>query len=89
MYTIEYLKSVTKEDIPLLPKNIRKTIQNAINERLSTNPMLFGKSLGYDLKGHRGLRIGDYRVIYTIEQKKRVVLIVAIQHRSYVYEETN
>ena len=88
-YKIEYLKSVVKEDIPLLPKSINKTIQNAINERLLTDPIGFGKPLRYNLKLYRSLRIGNYRVIYTIEQENHIVIIVAIKHRRYVYEEVN
>ena len=32
------------------------------------------------------VRVGDYRVIYTIEDADRVVQIVAVRHRSKAYE---
>lgn len=47
--------------------------------------MEFGKPLRYSLKGARRLRVGDYRVIYTIEPSD-VILIVKIGHRREVYE---
>jgi mRNA-degrading endonuclease RelE of RelBE toxin-antitoxin system len=47
--------------------------------------MEFGKPLRYSLKGARRLRVGDYRVIYTIEPDE-VVLIVTIGDRRDVYE---
>ena len=86
-YQIEYLESAVKDDIPLLPKKIKTTIKNAIEERLMTDPIGFGKPLRYSLKGHRRLRVGDYRVVYRILQNQRVVIIVAIKHRKDVYEE--
>ncbi len=85
-YTIEYLKSVIKNDIPDLPPRERKTIKRAIEERLTVDPIGFGKPLRYSFKGHRRLRVGDYRVVYRIERKELVVLIVAIKHRKLVYE---
>jgi mRNA interferase RelE/StbE len=36
------------------------------------------------LKGHRKLRVGDYRVIFRIEGT--VVLVLAILHRSVIYQ---
>jgi len=86
-YQAEYLTSVTKEDIPSLPKNIKKTIKKAIEERLMIDPIGFGKPLRYSLKGHRRLRVGDYRVVYRIDTEKQLVIIVAIKHRKDVYED--
>jgi mRNA-degrading endonuclease RelE of RelBE toxin-antitoxin system len=53
--------------------------------RMATPSLEFGKPLRYSLKGARGLRVADYRVIYTIEPGA-VVLIVKIGHRREVYE---
>ena len=50
-------------------------IKKAIEERLTLDPIGFGKPLRYSLKGHRRLRIGDYRVVYRIEPEKNNVLI--------------
>jgi addiction module RelE/StbE family toxin len=86
-YQIEYLVSVIKEDIPDLPKAIKNTIKRAIEERLMVDPVGFGKPLRFSLKGHRRLRVGDYRVVYRIEQESNTVVIVAIKHRKDVYEE--
>lgn len=87
LYQAEYLISVIKEDIPTLPKKIKKTIKKAIEERLMKDPVGFGKPLRYSLKGHRRLRVGDYRIVYRIDSDKKIVIIVAIKHRKEVYEE--
>jgi addiction module RelE/StbE family toxin len=86
LFGIEYLSSVIKEDIPALPKAIRSTIKKAIEERLSVDPIAFGKPLRYSLKGHRRLRVSDYRIVYRVEIKTHIVLIVAIKHRKDVYD---
>lgn len=87
LYTIEYLDSVVDEDIKALPKNAKRQIQKAIEERLVVDPIGFGKPLRYSLKGHRRLRVGDYRIVYRIEVENNNVLIIAIKHRKDIYEE--
>ncbi len=86
-YQIEYLISVIKEDIVLLPKKTKAIIKKAIEERLMVDPIGFGKPLRYNLRGHRRLRVGDYRVVYRINSNLKTVIIVAIKHRKDIYEE--
>jgi len=85
-YAIAYLKIVADNDIPALPKTIRNTIKRAIEERLTIDPVGFGKPLRYSLKGHRRLRVGEYRIVYRIKPEDMVVLVVAIKHRKDVYD---
>lgn len=86
-WQIDYLDSVIKEDISVLPRNIKNSIRRAIEERLTIDPVGFGKPLRYSLQGHRRLRVSDYRVVYRIEVDSHTVLIVAIKHRKDVYEQ--
>ena len=85
IYRIEYLASVVDEDIPKLTKSVRKQLKVAIEKKLTSHPIEFGKPLRYSLKGARRLRVGDWRVIYKIEPPD-VVLIVKIGHRREIYE---
>ena len=85
-YRIEYLESVVDADIPRLSKAAQRQIKQAIESKLSTHPIEFGRPLRYSLKGARRLRVGDYRVIYTVEAED-LVLIVKIGHRREVYDE--
>lgn len=84
-YKVVYLGSVVREDIPAIAAPDRKRIKKAIEERLGSNPIEYGKPLQYSLKGCRRLRVGDYRIIYKIEEPE-TVLIVKIGHRKEVYE---
>jgi mRNA interferase RelE/StbE len=84
-YRLEYLESVVREDIPKLSRDVRSRIRRAIEDKLATHPIEFGKPLRYSLRGARRLRVQDWRVIYIIEPEG-VVLIVKIGHRKDVYE---
>ncbi|WP_230966935.1 type II toxin-antitoxin system RelE family toxin [Nostoc sp. NZL] len=44
------------------------------------------KALKGDYAGYYRYRIGDYRVIYSIDDEVVQVLVVAIAHRSEVYK---
>ena len=85
-FHIEYLQSVVEEDIPKLARTARQRVRKAIEEKLATHPVEFGKPLRYSLQGARRLRVGDYRIIYRIESP-RTVLILKIGHRREVYED--
>lgn len=85
-FRVEYVESVVREDIPRLSTVAKKQIKKAIETKLTSHPIEFGKPLRYSLKGARSLRVGDYRVIYRIESHE-MVLILKIGHRREVYEE--
>lgn len=86
-YKVEYLDTVVKEDIPELPKTIKDRIKKAIETRLTADPVGLGKPLRYSFKGHRRIRVGDYRIVYRINPKKMIVTIVYIKHRKKVYDD--
>ncbi|XWN35083.1 MAG: type II toxin-antitoxin system RelE/ParE family toxin [Roseivirga sp.] len=84
-YAVVYFEAVVKQDIPRLPQTAKLRIKKAIEERLMTNPIGYGKPLRHSLKGHRRLRVGDYRVVYCIDAASHAVNIIAIKHRKEVY----
>lgn len=71
---------MVSDDIPNLPVSAKKLIKKAIEERLATHSVAFGKPLRYSLKGHRRIRVADYRAVYRIEEKI-TCYVVAINHR--------
>ncbi|WP_265017400.1 type II toxin-antitoxin system RelE family toxin [Wolbachia endosymbiont (group A) of Epistrophe grossularia] len=85
-YKIKSLKSVTERDLPNLPKTIRLRVQKAIKERLTVDPINLGEPLHHSLKGLRRLRVGDYRVVYRVDQSERTVVITEIVHRDTIYK---
>lgn len=87
LYSVEYLDIVIAEDIPALTTSARSMIKRAIEERIMVDPIGFGKPLRYSLKGHRRLRVSNYRIIYRIEANHHRVIIVGIKHRKDVYDD--
>ena len=85
-YAIEYLGQVQK-DLKQISKPDKERIRMAIEQKLTSSPIEFGKPLQYSLKGLRRLRVGDYRLIFQIELAKRIVLVVKIGHRREIYDE--
>lgn len=83
MFEILYHYLVVSEDMPKLSKLWREKIRSAIEARLVAKPDLYGKPLRRSLKGYRKLRVGNYRIIFKIDERKVKILI--IQHRSVVY----
>jgi mRNA-degrading endonuclease RelE of RelBE toxin-antitoxin system len=85
-FTISYSDVVIKEHVPALPKTARLQIQKAIEQKLTTNPIQFGKPMQHSFRGHRRLRVADYRVIYRVDPTIMTVFVTAIGHRKYIYE---
>ncbi len=73
------------EDINKLNQAIKKRIIKAIENRLVEAPESYGKPLRYSLKGLWSLRVGDYRVVYSIRGEE--ILILRVGHRREVYED--
>ncbi len=83
-FEVVYHDLVVKDDIPSFSKTMKERIKIAIEKKLMTEPDKYGKPLRRSLKGYRKLRVGDYRIIFRIEEKR--VKIFLIQHRSTVYD---
>lgn len=84
-WKIVYKKSV-KKDLNSISKDIQYIIKRAIEEKLLIDPVKFGLPLRRSLKGFMKLRVGDYRIIYSIDKKVVTVHILKIGHRKEVYK---
>ena len=52
---------------------------------LAASPHRVGKPLKLGLEGLHSARRGDYRVIYRSDNERRLVTVIAIEHRSDIY----
>lgn len=84
-WKIVYKESVAK-DLKHISKDTQYIIRRSIEEKLGTDPIKFGLPLRRNLKGLMKLRVGDYRVIYSIQRTTVTVYVVKIGHRKEVYE---
>ncbi|MFP5468206.1 MAG: type II toxin-antitoxin system RelE family toxin [Alphaproteobacteria bacterium] len=87
MWKLRYADSVIREDIARLDLAVRQRIRKSIETKLVIDPLRFGKPLRHSLHHLRSLRVGDYRVLYHLDQDAQMVSIVSIGHRRVIYEE--
>jgi len=71
-----------KKDLEALPAVVREAVVETI-ALIEVEPESMGKHLVGRLEGLWSARIGNYRVLYTIEQ--HAVIVRAIRHRVVAY----
>jgi mRNA interferase RelE/StbE len=75
-------------DLRKLGHEAQRLVLAYLRERIATtqNPRRFGRALTRDLKGLWRYRVGDYRIVASIEDDRFVVLVVTVGHRREVYD---
>jgi mRNA interferase RelE/StbE len=68
-----------------LPEKVATAAVELIYGSLASNPHRSCKPLRLAFDGLHSARRGDYRVIYRIDDTRRVVEVLAIEHRADVY----
>lgn len=79
-----YIAKKTKKGLDKISSNYQKKITDSIL-LLSKNPFL-GKKLKGNLEGYYSLKIWPYRLIYQVDKKNKIVLILKIAHRQKAYK---
>ena len=82
-YTVEFLPSAQRE-LAALPKDVQRRIANRI-DALSEDPRPPGARQLQGVERLFRLRVGDYRVIYSIEGRRLVIVVVKVGYRRDVY----
>ncbi len=75
MWKIVYKKSI-KKDLKGISMDMQYIIRRAIEDKLMVDPLRYGLPLRRGLKGLMKLRVGDYRVIYSIEKEIVTVQVI-------------
>ncbi len=83
---MEYKLLITKKaekNLDKLPENyrlrIRETLRDIVYDPFS------GKKLSGKKKGQYSVRVWPYRIIYTIEKRELIIIVIDIDHRQGVY----
>ncbi len=86
-WTIEYSALALKQ-LKKLNRSVQAEILNYMDNRIASavNPRDFGKSLRHDKFGLWRYRVGDYRIICELDDKMTVVTVLAVGHRSTIYD---
>lgn len=84
-YKIEFDRRV-KKDLKSVPTQDIERIKAAISN-LSVNPRPYGcKKLKGKKYEYFRIRVGNYRVIYTIKDEILLIIVVRVGHRKEIYQ---
>ena len=85
-WRIEFDRAAAK-DLRKLGIEAEERVLRYLRERIagSTDPRRFGHALTGDRKGLWRYRVGNYRIVASIEDDRFVVVVVAVGHRREVY----
>jgi len=83
-YTIAWT-APARRALVRLPEKVATAVVEFLYGSLAANPHRVGKPLKLGLEGLHSARRGDYRLIYRIDDHRRRVDVVAIEHRSDIY----
>ncbi len=85
-YTLETTSRFDKE-FKKLDRYTQRMIKAWIEKNLvgCTDPRIHGKGLTANRSGQWRYRIGDYRLICSIEDSRLVILALSVGHRSEIY----
>jgi len=84
MYSILY-SPVALKSLKSLPVDIAEKIVRSIKE-IQDSPKVHVKKLkGFIKSPLYSLRVGEYRVIMSIEDEKLIIFVIEVGHRSKIY----
>ena len=85
MYQIKTASRRIEKEIATLPHQMQERVIQAIR-KLAEDPRPRGaRKLGGEMRGAWRIRIGNYRVLYDIDDDQRLVIILAVLHRRDAY----
>ena len=73
------------ENLKELDKPLRKRIFDKVRDCVSKDPMNIGKPLKGEMSGFWRYRLGDYRIIYTVDLGKQIITVLEAGHRKDIY----
>lgn len=83
-YEIEWA-AAARRALEHLPEKVAVSAIEFIYGPLADEPHRVGRPLRFELEGKHSAHRGDYRVVYRIDDPRRVVLVLTIGHRADVY----
>ena len=85
MFKVDFTPIALK-DISALDKSITIRVIEKIDWLSANFDSVTKEALTGDFRGKYKLRVGDWRIVYSIEYGKETITIYAIEHRSKVYK---
>ncbi len=82
MYRLE-ISHIAHKQIEALPLRLAQRINEAI-AGLANEPRPVGAKKLVGIEGYR-IRVGDYRVLYVVNDESRLIVVYRVKHRREVY----
>jgi len=83
-FAIEWARPAQRA-LARLPEKVATAAIEFIYGPLAENPQRVGHALRFEPEGLHSARRGDHRIVYRIDDRHRVVIVEAIEHRADVY----
>jgi mRNA interferase RelE/StbE len=83
-YTVQYSPEAEKTLLGL-DRQVARRVVTKIKELAEAPEAAHIKALHGDLKGVYRLRVGDYRVLYSIRHEALLILVLDIRNRKDIY----
>lgn len=82
------ISNIAEKQLHKLDQPVQRRILDWISDRIEgcKNPRHFGESLKGDYAGLWRYRVGSYRVLCEIQDRKVVVLVLTVGHRRKIYK---
>lgn len=78
------LRPAARRSLRQLDKPVQKRIAEALRA-LADEPRPTGVKALTGAHGFLRIRVGDYRIIYTVDDDKLIILVLDLGHRSAIY----
>ncbi len=86
-YRVELLGPAPRAIAERLPQAVAAAVLQFCVDALAEEPQRVGKPLFGPLAGCHGARRSTYRIVYRIDDEKRVVRVLDVAHRRDVYRQ--
>lgn len=84
-YALQVAASAARTIQYKLPESVAAAVIEFITGSLLEHPHRVGKALRYELDGVRSARRGAFRVLYEIDDTRREVTVLRVEHRADAY----
>lgn len=78
MWTVLIHPLVFSEDLKRFDPPVQRQLMKTLRKRLLVDPKAYGEPMRGELAGLWKLRVGEYRVVYRIAEKRIEVLVLKI-----------
>lgn len=84
-YVLAITSRARRDLTEVLPEAVAAAAYELVTGPLLENPQRLGKRLRPPLDDRFSARRGTYRIVYHIDEEKRVVTVVGVSHRADAY----